>query len=75
MAGLAVTLKNTVVMVVIQVAVDAITGGINKLLRLVTIFTVNVRVFPEQWKRRQFVIEKRCIHPLGFVVTVIALLT
>ena len=75
MAGFAVTLKNAIVMVVIQVAVDAVTGCIHKLLRLVTIFTVNVRVFPEQWKSRQFVIEKRCIHPLGFVVTAIALLT
>lgn len=71
----AVALKDTFVIVVVPVAVDAGTGSVRELLRLVTILTANIRVLAKQRKCRQVVIEKRRVCPPGFGMTTGALFT
>ena len=73
--GFAVALKNAVVIVVFPVAVNTGVAGIREELRFMAVVTLNVRVFTEQRKSRQVVIEKCGIRPVIFCMAVIALFT
>ena len=56
-------------------AVHAATGRVRELLRFVAILAVNICVLAQQRKCRQVMIEKRRVGPLGFGMTIAALLT
>ena len=47
-AGLAVSLKDAFVVVVFQVAIDALVIGVCKELRLMAVFALNVSVFTQK---------------------------
>ena len=73
MAGFAIALKDTVVVVVLQVAVDTGIAGVREALRRMTIGTFNVAVLAQQRKGRQVMLKERRVFPIGLCVTVTAL--
>ena len=73
--GFAVALKNAIVIVVFQMAVDTGVTGIREELRFMAVLTLNVRVFTEQRKISQVVIEELGVRPLRFCMAIVALVT
>jgi len=75
MAGFAITLKDAIVIVVLEMTVDTGIAGISKALRLVAFVAFDVAVLTQQWEGRQVMLEERRIFPIGLCVTVAALFT
>lgn len=74
--GFAVVLEDTLVHVVIAMAVDASVRGLPEFFRLMAaIAFLDIRVCAEQGETRQVVIEARRVGPCGFVVTIGALVS
>lgn len=69
-APVAGVFEPAIMVVVFQVATDAVFFCVDKYLGLVTIDAFDVRMFSEQRKPRQVMIKERCIFPHGFVVAI-----
>jgi len=75
MAGFTGIRKCSVVIIVFQMTADAIVGGIDKDLGIVTILAFDIVVLTEQWEAGQVVVKKWCLFPGAFIMAIITLVT